>query len=164
VTPFHIVSLPRYDGSVRFDAAQPPDVATVRTARPAVPSAAAAAAAPSSTGLDPAVAAGLAYLAGPFSGAIILLAERTNEYVRFHAWQAIVGLGGLGLLTAGLLVSSFLTLLLSPVVFSVMYRVSEVLAVCWLILWAVCLVNAFSGRRWKLPLVGAYAERRAATT
>ena len=37
----------------------------------------------------------MAYLAGPFSGAIILMAERSNRYVRFHAWQAIIGLGGL---------------------------------------------------------------------
>ena len=51
---------------------------------------------PSSTGLDPAVAAALSYLAGPFSGVLVLLAERTNPFVRFHAWQSIIGLGGLG--------------------------------------------------------------------
>ena len=37
----------------------------------------------SSTGLEPRSAAALAYLAGPFSGIIILLAERTNRFVRF---------------------------------------------------------------------------------
>jgi uncharacterized membrane protein len=50
----------------------------------------------SSTGLDPHVAAALAYLAGPFSGVLILLAERTSAYVRFHAWQSVIGLGGWG--------------------------------------------------------------------
>jgi uncharacterized membrane protein len=50
----------------------------------------------SSTGLDAHVAATLAYLAGPFSGVLILLAERTNSYVRFHAWQSVIGLGGSG--------------------------------------------------------------------
>ena len=45
----------------------------------------------STTGLDPNFAAALAYLAGPFSGATILLAERKSEYVRFHAWQATKG-------------------------------------------------------------------------
>ena len=78
-----------------------------------------------STGLDPNFAAALAYLAGPFSGILILLVERANAYVRFHAWQAIVGLGGLGALAVGVLVLSFLTLLLSPFVFTVMYRLSE---------------------------------------
>jgi uncharacterized membrane protein len=50
---------------------------------------------PSSTGLAPSTASALAYLAGPFSGALILLAETSNGDVRFHAWQSIVGLGGL---------------------------------------------------------------------
>src|SRR4026208_1888398 len=100
---------------------------------------------PSSTGLDPNFAAALAYLAGPFSGILILMVERANDYVRFHAWQAVVGLGGLGLLSAGMLVLSFLTLLLSPLVFTLMYRLSYLLAIVWVIVWVVCLVKAFTG-------------------
>ena len=48
----------------------------------------------SSTDLEPRVAAALAYLAGPFSGALILWVETRNEFVRFHARQSIIGLGG----------------------------------------------------------------------
>jgi hypothetical protein len=75
VTPFHIVALPRHDGDVRF--ASPSD------SDPAQPSAidGAAADVPSSTGLRPNVAAALAYLAGPFSGILILLVERTGARV-----------------------------------------------------------------------------------
>jgi uncharacterized membrane protein len=116
----------------------------------------------SSTGLDPNFAAALAYLAGPFSGILILLVERANRYVRFHAWQAIVGLGGLGALAGGLLVLSFLTLLLSPFVFTVMYRLSELIAVVWVVAWVMCLVKALTGNAWKMPLAGRYAERLAA--
>ena len=54
----------------------------------------------SSTGLSPRTASMLAYLAGPFSGGLILLAESKNEDVRFHAWQSVVGLGGLGIAVA----------------------------------------------------------------
>jgi hypothetical protein len=71
---------------------------------------------PSSTGLDAHVAASLAYLAGPLSGILVLLAERTNTYVRFHAWQSILGLGGLGLIVAGLLALAFLSVLVSATV------------------------------------------------
>jgi uncharacterized membrane protein len=117
---------------------------------------------PSSTGLDPNFAAALAYLAGPFSGILILLVERANEYVRFHAWQSIVGLGGLGLLSAGLLVLSFLTLLLSPLVFTLMYWLAYVLGIVWVGLWIVCLVKAFTGDRWMMPVAGRHAERLAA--
>ena len=87
--------------------------------------------------------------------------ERANGYVRFHAWQAIIGLGGLGLLSAATLVFSFLTLLLSPFVFTVMYRVSEVIAIVWVVAWIVCLVKAFTGKRWEMPVAGRYAERLA---
>jgi uncharacterized membrane protein len=173
VTPFHIVTLARYDGDVRFTdpsgAPLPPvhafDVATPPVGHSHVDRAfvraAAETSAPSSTGLEPNFAAALAYLAGPFSGLLILLVERANSFVRFHAWQAILGLGGLGLLSAGTLVLSFLTLLLSPRAFTVMYRLSEVLAVIWVLTWALCLIKAFGGTRWHMPLAGRYAERLA---
>jgi uncharacterized membrane protein len=32
----------------------------------------------------------------------------------------------------------------------------------WILLWGICVVKAFGGRRWKLPLAGAYAERFSA--
>ena len=115
----------------------------------------------SSTGLEPSLAAALAYLAGPFSGILILLVERANGFVLFHAWQAVIGLGGLGILSAGTLVFSFLTLLLSPLAFTVMYRLSAVLAIVWVIAWAVCLIQAFAGRWWLMPIAGRYAERLA---
>ena len=114
----------------------------------------------SSTGLDPNFAAALAYLAGPFSGVTILLAERTSAYVRFHAWQAIIGLGGLALVAVVLLASAFLALFISPVAFTLMYRVAAAAAIVWLVVWVVCLFQAFTGRAWEMPLVGKYASRR----
>ncbi len=117
---------------------------------------------PSSTGLDPSVAAALSYLAGPFSGTLILLAERTNPFVRFHAWQSILGLGGLAAGIVGLLVVAFAALLLfSPTLFTWLYRLAALIAVVWVIAWAVCLVKAFSGSTFRLPYVGGAALRRA---
>jgi uncharacterized membrane protein len=116
----------------------------------------------SSTGLEPQFAGALAYLAGPFSGILILLAERTNRFVRFHAWQAIVGLGGLGVLIVAMLLSAFLGLFVSPALFRGFYIAAGAAAFVWLIAWIICVVKAFSGAAWKLPLVGRYAERRAA--
>lgn len=172
VTPFHIVSLPRFDGEVRFtdgsgapfrrDSLPPSPVhAEPPLVDRAFTRAAAADAAPSSTGLEPNFAAALVYLAGPFSGILILLVERANGFVRFHAWQAVLGLGGLGLLSAGALVFSFLTLLLSPFAFTLMYRLSEIIAIAWVVAWMVCLIKAMSGARWHMPVAGRYAERLA---
>ena len=115
----------------------------------------------SSTGLEPQFAGALAYLAGPFSGIIILLAERSNRYVRFHAWQAIVGLGALGVLAVALLVGAFLGLFVSPALFKAMYVCAGIAAVVWVLAWGTCLVKAFGGAAWKLPLAGELAERRA---
>ena len=165
VAPFHIARMPRYEGEVRFvdGPARPVSNPAVRAmpVEPETRSRALPSQAPSSTGLDPNLAAALAYLAGPFSGVLILLVERANGYVRFHAWQSILGLGGLGVLAAATLILSFATLLLSPFLFTVMYRFSEVVAVVWLVAWIVCLVKAFSGARWGMPIVGRYAARFA---
>lgn len=115
----------------------------------------------SSTGLAPNAAAALAYLAGPFSGATILLAERRSAYVRFHAWQAIIGLGGLALVPLVLLISAFLVLFLSPLAFTLMYRLAALAGILWLVAWGVCLYKAFTGKEWELPLVGKLARARA---
>jgi uncharacterized membrane protein len=66
------------------------------------------------------------------------------------------------LLSAGTLIFSFLTLLVSPLAFTVTYRLSEVLAIVWLLAWVLCLIKAFGGSRWHMPVVGGYAERLAA--
>jgi uncharacterized membrane protein len=113
----------------------------------------------SSTGLTPRVAAVLAYLAGPFSGLLVLMAERTSTYVRFHAWQSVIGLGGFGLLVALLLVVSFASVIVSATAFYALLTMTWVVWAAWIVLWGICVVKAFGGRRWKLPIAGAYAER-----
>jgi uncharacterized membrane protein len=117
---------------------------------------------PSSTGLDPRTASALAYLAGPFSGLLVLWAETTNHDVRFHAWQSILGLGGLVLAVFASCALALIALFLSATAMLVMLRIATAFAVVLVIVWAICLWKAFGGGRWKLPLAGAYAERRVA--
>ena len=113
----------------------------------------------SSTGLDLHVAAALAYLAGPFSGVLVLLAERTSPYVRFHAWQSVLGLGGLGVIVALLLGVAFASLIVSATAFRGLLVASWLAWALWIACWAICLVKALTRRRWKLPIAGEYAER-----
>jgi uncharacterized membrane protein len=167
VSPFHIVRTARHNGDVRFDDA-PATTAAVATGAPLRQPAQSvhglSADAPSSTGLEPRLAAALAYLSGPFSGVLILLVERANGYVRFHAWQSIIGLGALALLAVAMLLFSFATLLISPLVVTVMYRLSAVLGVVWVLVWGLCLVKAFTGSRWEMPIVGRYAAKLTEVT
>ena len=115
----------------------------------------------SSTGLDPRTAAALAYLAGPFSGALMLWVERDNPDVRFHAWQSVVALGALVLAVIASGTLAILGLFVSATVMLVMLRVATVLTAVLAVVWAVCLWKAFAGGRWKLPLAGDVAARRA---
>src|SRR5258708_15309028 len=113
----------------------------------------------SSTGLQPRTASALASLAGPFSGALILFAESANQDVRFHAWQSIVGLGGLGLAIIASYILAFVALFVSATAVSLMVGVATVIWIVLAIVWVLCLWKAWSGERWKLPLVGDYPER-----
>jgi uncharacterized membrane protein len=114
---------------------------------------------PSTTGLDPRVAATLAYLAGPVSGVLVLLAERTSPFVRFHAWQAILGLGGLGLTVFLTMTLAVASVLVSAAAFRTLMVVSWTLGALWIVCWMLCMAQAFTRRRWKLPIAGRYAER-----
>jgi uncharacterized membrane protein len=149
-SPFHIVAVAKAAGEITWADARHPsrDLRPASEPRP-----------PSSTGLEPRTASALAYLAGPFSGALILLAESANPDVRFHAWQSIVGLGGLGLAVLASYLLAFVALFVSATAVSLMVGVATVIWIVLVIVWVVCLWKAWSGERWKLPLVGDYAER-----
>lgn len=191
VSPYHVVTVPRDDGEIRFATEDPTGHGTIifkapkRQPAPAVPAAAdatetmiaavpvpashvAAAGsvddAPSSTGLTPRVAAFMAYLAGPFSGALLVASERSSAFVRFHAWQALVALGTIGGAAVLFLLLAFALLIVSPTAFWTMLWLAALTAVAWVAVWALCLVQAYQGRRWKLPFFGDFAERRAAVT
>jgi uncharacterized membrane protein len=159
-SPFHIVSVPKGVGEVTWaeERGARSEVRDDRASRLRAPASHLLPRA-SSTGLEPRTASALAYLAGPFSGALILLAESTNQHVRFHAWQSIVGLGGLGLAILGSYVLAFVALFVSATAVSLMVGVATVIWIVLALVWVICLFKAWSGERWKLPLVGDYAER-----
>jgi uncharacterized membrane protein len=157
-SPFHIVSMPRVDGEIVWE-----PIAEGRSpmAEGSSPIGHRSSVIGSSTGLDPRTASALAYLAGPFSGALILFAETVNRDVRFHAWQSIVALGGLGLAVLASYVLAFLSLFVSAAAVSLMFGVATVIWIVLVVVWLICLWKAFSGERWKVPLAGDYAERLA---
>src|SRR6185436_3366007 len=90
-SPFHIVAVSREAGDVRWEevGGQRSEVGGRRSDSGAASNSQSptSAAAGTATGMEPRNASALAYLAGPFSGAMILFAESTHPDVRFHAWQ-----------------------------------------------------------------------------
>ena len=101
-----------------------------------------------SINVDPKLAALLSYVAGFVTGIVFLLIEKDNKYVRFHAMQYTILAGGLFVLQWVLAFIPFLVLLV-PLV-----------SLAGLVLWIMCMVKAFQGEKFKLPIIGDIAEKQ----
>ncbi len=170
--PYHIVSMPRVEGELVWTSGSlrrtvpPPRVAPHASGLPPRtsdlrPRTSDLDPRASTTGLKPTTAAALAYFAGPVSGATILFAETRNQFVRFHAWQAILGIGGAGLMVIVFYVLAFGSLFVSATGVATLVRVATALWLALVVLWGICIWQAWSGRMWKLPLAGDAASRLA---
>jgi uncharacterized membrane protein len=121
----------------------------------------------SSTGLDENIAALLTYILGWVSGLIFFLIEKDSKLVRFHAMQSIL-LSVLALIVciAGWIVTFVLVLILAQLA-DVMGAVAGLVAtLVWLVIGAalliaviMCLVKAYQGQFFKLPVIGNLAEK-----
>ncbi len=103
------------------------------------------------SGLTDNTAAGLAYVT--IIPAIIFLVVapyNQNSFIRFHAWQSIF------LTVTAVVVDIVLSFI--PIVGWIL-----LLPFCLLVLvvWIICLVKAFGGQKFSLPLIGKFAEQQA---
>jgi len=101
------------------------------------------------SGLSPQVVAVLAYLGGVITGIVVLSVEKEDRFVRFHAMQSTI--------TFFVVLVAHLALTGLPVVGRALY-VPFVLGVA--VLWVFLMVQAFNGKRYKLPYIGDFAERQ----
>ncbi len=101
-----------------------------------------------STGLKKNTAGALAYLLGPITGVILLVIEK-DPFVRFHAMQSIVALGGLWVLS-WILPFTVVLLFLSPII-----------AILSFVIWLVCIYKAWQGEQWEVPVLGKIAKNLA---
>lgn len=101
-----------------------------------------------SLGLSQNVTAMFCYLLGWVSGLIILLLEKNNQFVRFHAMQSILVFGGLTL--ASVLIGTILLFFIFLI---------PVLNLAGVVLWILLMVKAYQGVNFKLPIVGELADK-----
>lgn len=121
----------------------------------------------SSTGLDENVAALLSYLLTWVTGLVFFLIEKDSRLVRFHAMQAILlgavaAVVGIGLWIVSLIVVVIvgqISGLLSTLVSLVLGLLTLVFFAALVIFWVLCLIKAYQGQFYKLPLLGTYAEK-----
>jgi len=96
------------------------------------------------TGLPKNTAAALSYVLGWLTGIVFLLIEK-DPFVRFHAMQSVTTFG---LLTVFSLIP-IIGWLLSPV-----------FMLAGFILWLVLIFKAYQGEKFKLPVIGDFAEKQ----
>ena len=95
----------------------------------------------------------VAYLLGPVTGVLLLLTEKKNEYVRFHAMQSTLVFGGMILL--------YVVLAIVPIIgWLILVVLSSILPLISFILWLVLMWKAYNGEKYKLPYFGNLAEKQ----
>ena len=124
----------------------------------------------SSTGLDENLAALLSYVFGWISGLVFFLIEKDSRLVRFHAMQSLLFnvLIGIGIFAIWMLL--FVGFLIASQVSGALTTLLGVLSILiWVVLfivivggWILCLVKAFQGQFFKLPVIGNLAEKFSA--
>ncbi len=106
---------------------------------------------PVQSGLSDTAAGALAYVT-IIPAIIFLLVEpyNRNSYVRFHSWQSIF----FGIVF--FVVHTILTII--PVIG---WIIIPFVSLGFLVIWVIVLLKALKGERFKLPFIGAFAERQA---
>jgi len=124
----------------------------------------------SSTGLDENVAALLSYIFGWVSGLIFFLIEKDSRLVKFHAMQSIL-LNGLAIVLGIVLwIATFVFVIVGAAIGDIVGTLLSLIAtLLWLVFGVgiliaavMCLVKAFQGQYFKLPVIGNFAEKFSA--
>ena len=108
------------------------------------------------TGLTQNMAGALAYLLGPITGIILLVVEKENRFVRFHAMQSTILSIGWIIISYGLRLFLYVPLL----GWIVGILTGLVLTLGGFILWVLLMWKAFQGEEWELPVVGEFARKQ----
>ena len=103
--------------------------------------------------------AALSYFLGFITGIVILLVEKDDKFIRFHAMQSALVFGAifiidiiLGAVIGAIPLFNFISSLVNTFVFIIA-----------LIVWIVSMYKAFQGQIYKWPIVGNIAERQTSS-
>ena len=110
--------------------------------------------------MQPNTAGLLCYLAGWITGIIFVVLEKKSRFVKFHAWQSIMTFGILSVVQ--IILSPWIWILLGSHGLWIFMNVLFILAlILTIVLWIVMMVQAGTGKMWKIPWIGNWAERQA---
>ena len=104
----------------------------------------------SSTGMQANLAALLAYVLGLVTGLVFFLIEKESRFVKFHAMQSIA-----------FSVVMFIAGLILALIPFIGVPGTAVLNLAGLVVWIILMVKAYQGERFKLPVLGDFAEQQS---
>jgi len=113
----------------------------------------------SSTGLSANVAGLLCYVAGWITGIVFIVLEKKSIFVKFHAWQSIMTFGVLTVIQIILSIIGAATFIFSPGWWFV-HVLGIIVWVITGILWIILIIQAGTGKMWKVPWAGDWAEKQ----
>ncbi|CAG0959351.1 hypothetical protein METP3_00731 [Methanosarcinales archaeon] len=100
-------------------------------------------------GVDENIEGLLCYVLGFITGILFLILEKDNKFVRFHAMQSI---------------ATFLIIFVISMVIGFIpvigWLLSPLIGLVALILWLLLMFKAYKGEKYKLPIVGDFAEQQ----
>jgi uncharacterized membrane protein len=105
------------------------------------------------------VAALLTYVLGWITGLIFFIIDK-RPFVQFHAKQSIVVFGGLSILR--ILLGVFLGVSFvggAPGGLSVAVALFDLVYLAGVILWIVCMIKAYQGERFRVPIAADTADK-----
>ncbi len=105
------------------------------------------------SGIEQNLAGLLCYVLGWLTGLFFYITEKQNEFIRFHAMQSILIFGGL---TVVEIILSFIPI--------VGWILGMLLGIAAFILWLYLMLNAYRGKKIKMPIAGDIAERQSKAT
>ena len=116
-----------------------------------------------SIGLAPNIAGLLCYTAGWITGIIFVVIEKKSTFVKFHAWQSIMtfGIWTVVQIIVSPVFSRIAVATFSPGLLVASGVLGTIIGILGFILWIILLIQAGSGKMWKVPLVGDWAEKQA---
>jgi uncharacterized membrane protein len=103
----------------------------------------------SSTGLSANVAGLLCYVIGWVTGIVFLVLEKKSTFVKFHAYQSIMTFGVLFVVS---LIFSWIPI--------IGWIIGTLIGILSFILWLILIIQAGTGKMWKVPWAGNWAEKQ----
>ena len=100
--------------------------------------------------------AALSYFLGFITGIVILLVEKDDKFIRFHAMQSTLVFGVI--FVADIILGAVIGA--APILNLINSLFNTLVFIVALIVWIVSMLMAFQGQMFKWPVVGNFAERQ----